>query len=72
MAKGRDSVTVDGEQVVRGTSVYHTSHNRVLWVDEIRDGMVVLRTVDHSVRISLDAFRTNVATGTLKIEAKPW
>lgn len=71
MAKRRGSVEVGGERVRRGTSVYHTTHNRVLWIDDILDGVVVLGTLDRTVRVSLEAFRINVENGTLKIESKP-
>ena len=70
MAKRRGSVLVDGKRVRRGTSIYHTTHNRVLWIDEIYEGVVVLGTVDRTVRVSLEAFRTNVENGTLKIESQ--
>ena len=43
----------------------------MLWIDEIYEGVVVLGTIDRTVRVSLEAFRTNVENGTLKIESRP-
>lgn len=62
---------VDGQQIPSGSSVYHTTHNRVLWIDEIIDDIVVLRTVDRRIKVTIEAFRTNIADGTLKVESAP-
>ena len=56
---------------MRGTSIYHTTHNRVLWIDDILDGVIVLGGLDRTLRISLETFRRNVENGTLKIELRP-
>lgn len=65
------AVEVDGDRIRTGTSVYHTVGNRVLWVDDIVGDVVVLGTVERTVRVSKEVFRKNVEDGTLKIESKP-
>lgn len=62
------AVEVGGQRIRPGTSIYHTVGNRVLWVDAILGDVVVLGTVDRTVRVSKEVFRKNIENGTLKIE----
>lgn len=64
------AVEVEGERIRAGTSVFHTVGNRVLWIDDIVGDVVVLGTVERTVRVSKEVFRKNVEDGTIVIQER--
>lgn len=64
------ALQVNGQAIVKGTSLFHTETSEIYWVDRIGDERVVLDGLDGQLTKQLVEFRAAIRNEKIVVEAR--
>ena len=64
-------LTVDGNEIRAGTSLFHKRTQEVLWVRDVHEEYLQLETVSEAFKIHRTQFERQMVEGNIVVESRP-